>query len=156
MHEKPCSICGKPLEVDQFDQGECKNCGWYNSPFDDASKFASKFPNIYLMQIDNTDIVIYPNMVSQNKAKRLYQEGKPFTPSLDDFMGMLYFYSEVEFRYSNKDCELSFTKDTRIIFGWSPESVTCFNGKEDFIQNAKIGDEYVRDIWDKVEDPRYI
>ena len=30
-----------------------------------------------------------------------------------------------------------------------------FKTKEDFIQNAKIDNEYVRDIWDKVENPCY-
>ena len=46
--------------------------------------------------------------------------------------------------------------DTKIEFGWSPENVYYFSNKEDFIQNAKIGDEYVRDIWDKVENPKYM
>ena len=99
-----------------------------------------------------------PNLTSLNKAKRLYQDGKPFTPDLDDFLEMLYFYNEVEFWYKGLNCCLFLTDNPqgKIDFGWSPENGYYFSDKEDFIQNAKIGDEYVRDIWDKVENPEYI
>lgn len=155
MHEKPCSICGKPLKVDPFDQGECKVCGWYNSMFDNANKYAAKFPNVYLLQIDNTDIVIYPNLIPQNKAKKLLAEGKPFTPSLEDFLGAFDFYGEVCFMYKNKGYDLYRTDEDGIEFDGEDFSIN-FSSKEDFIANAKIGNEYVRDIWDKVEDPRYM
>ena len=42
--------------------------------------------------------------------------------------------------------------------GWGPkdDEVAYFKNKEDFVQNAKIGNEYVRDIWDKIENPCYL
>lgn len=88
----------------------------------------------------------------------LYQEGKTFRPDLIDFLDGLYFYSEMEFWYKELNCGVFLRGDTnrKIEFGWSPENVYYFLNKEDFIQNAKIGDEYVRDIWDKVENPKYI
>lgn len=46
--------------------------------------------------------------------------------------------------------------ECEIEFDWSPENAYFFLDKEDFIQKAKIGDEFVRDIWDKVENPKYM
>lgn len=39
--------------------------------------------------------------------------------------------------------------------GWYNGTI-YFKDKEDFIKNAKIDNEYVRDIWDKVENPCYL
>ena len=135
-----CDVCGKAILVSKTGNGECLHCGWYNN----------------ILGARNDDKVIFPNFVSLNKAKRLYQEGKPFSPDLNDFVEMLYFYSEVEFWYKGLNCCVSIREDNKIEFGWSPDNVYYFADKNDFIQNAKIGDEYVKDIWDKVEDPKYM
>lgn len=140
IFEKKCVVCGKTLLVSKTGNGECQHCGWYNNRLGEI----------------NEDEVIFPNLISLNKAKRLYQEGKPFRPDLNDFMEMLYFYSEVEFWYKRLNCCASLREDNKIEFGWSPDNVYHFTDKDDFIKNAKIGDEYVRDIWDKVENPKYI
>ena len=108
------------------------------------------------MDEENENEVIFPNLVSLNKAKRLYQEGKSFSPDLNDFMEMLYFYSEVEFWYKGLNCCVTLKEDSKIEFGWSPDNVYYFADKDDFIKNAKIGNEYIQDIWDKVENPKYI
>ena len=41
---------------------------------------------------------------------------------------------------------------------WGPEpnGTIYFKNKEDFIENAKIGDEYIKDIWDRIEEPSYL
>ena len=138
--EKKCVICGNSVLTDIYGQGRCFHCNWYNDVMDE----------------ENENEVIFPNLVSLNKAKRLYQEGKPFSPDLNDFMEMLYFYSEVEFWYKGLNCCLFIREDTTIEFGWSPDNVYYFADKDDFIKNAKIGNEYIQDIWDKVENPKYI
>lgn len=138
--EKKCVICGNTILTDKYGQGRCPHCNWYNDVMDE----------------ENANEVIFPNLVSLNKAKRLYQEGKPFSPDLNDFIEMLYFYSEVEFWYKGLNCCVSISEDNKIEFGWSPDNVYYFADKNDFIQNAKIGDEYVKDIWDKVENPKYM
>ena len=142
VYEKKCDICNKTLLASKTGNGECQHCGWYNNR---------------LGEINENDVV-FPNLVSLNKAKQLYKEGKPFRPDLKDFLDSLYFYSEVEFWYNGLNCCMCLrgNVDTKIEFGWSPENVYYFSNKEDFIQNAKIGDEYVRDIWDKVENPKYM
>ncbi len=138
--EKKCVVCGNIVMTDIYGQGDCKNCGWYND----------------LMGEENENEVIFPNLVSLAKAKKLYKEGKEIRPDLSDFLDGFMFYGEMEFIYNNLCCDLFGHGEEGIAFGWSPENVYYFSGKEDFIKNAKIGDEYVRDIWDKVEDPRYL
>ncbi len=138
--EKKCVICGNSVLTDIYGQGRCFHCNWYNDVMDE----------------ENENEVIFPNLVSLNKAKRLYQEGKPFSPDLNDFMEMLYFYSEVEFWYKGLNCCVTLKEDSKIEFGWSPDNVYYFADKDDFIKNAKIGNEYIKDIWDKVENPKYI
>lgn len=138
--EKKCVICGNSVLTDMYGQGRCFHCNWYNDVMDE----------------ENENEVIFPNLVSLNKAKRLYQEGKPFSPDLNDFMEMLYFYSEVEFWYKGLNCCVTLKEDSKIEFGWSPDNVYYFADKDDFIKNAKIGNEYIQDIWDKVENPKYI
>ena len=138
--EKKCVICGNSVLTDIYGQGRCFHCNWYNDVMDE----------------ENENEVIFPNLVSLNKAKRLYQEGKSFSPDLNDFMEMLYFYSEVEFWYKGLNCCVTLKEDSKIEFGWSPDNVYYFADKDDFIKNAKIGNEYIQDIWDKVENPKYI
>ena len=135
-----CPVCETNTFKDKYGQGECESCGWH---IDNLSK-------------KNKNSVIYPNLISLNKAKRLYREGKPLKPDLNDFMEMLYFYSEVEFWYKGLNCCATLREDNRIEFGWSPENIFYFLDKDDFIKNAKIGNEFVRDIWDKVKNPKYI
>ncbi len=139
-----CSVCDKSLLVDSSGNGACSNCGWFNDKFGD----------------ENEEYVTFPNVVSKNKAKKLIKEGKPLRPDLNDFLDMLYSYSEVEFWYKEKECCVILLHKnngdiSKIEFGWSPENIYYFSDKDDFIANAKIEDEYVRDIWDKVENPSY-
>ena len=64
----------------------------------------------------------------------------------------------MNFFYNHLNCcvFLKGEKETTIEFGWSPNHIYYFKNKEDFVQNAKIGNEFVRDIWDKVENPSYL
>ena len=137
-----CDVCGKALLAGRTGNGECQYCGWYNNRLGEI----------------NENEVIFPNLISLNKAKRLYKEGLPLRPDLNDFLDGLYFYCEMEFWYNGLNCCLFIADNPQgeIEFGWSPESVNYYLNKEDFIQNAKIGDEFVRDIWDKVENPKYM
>ena len=81
-----CRVCGKSVLVDPYGNGFCENCGRVqNREYD-------KYP----------DDVRYPNIVSFNKAKRLFAEGKPLSPSFEDFIEGLKFYKEMQFDYDGK------------------------------------------------------
>ena len=124
--------------TDEFKQGECPFCGWWNSHLNE----------------ENENCVIFPNVISLNKAKILYSKGLPFSPSIEDFIDMLYFYGETTLIYKGESYSFFLTND-QIEMG-SEKTLHYFKDKADFIQNAKIGNEYVRDIWDKVENPSYM
>lgn len=137
-----CPVCQSKCFKDQYSNGKCDNCGWQFDKY--SNKLRSR--------------VIYPNLVSLNKARKLYNENKPMKPDLNDFLEAFEFYGETGFDYKNIGFSLFAKNENGIEFNWGPEpnGTAYFKDKEDFIQNAKIGDEYVRDIWDKVENPCYL
>ena len=137
-----CPVCGANGSKDQYGRGECDKCGWIFYPFVEEQK----------------DNVIYPNLISLNKAKKLYKENKPMKPDLDDFLEAFEFYGETGFEYKDLMFCLFRHGDNGIEMGWGPndDEIAYFKDEEDFIKNAKIGNEYVRDIWDKVENPCYL
>lgn len=134
----PCAVCGNLTKVDIVRQGKCSNCGWQNS----------------LMGEDNEDRVIYPNLVSLNKAQELYKQGKPFDPNIYEFFEAYHFYGEMQFiykgiRYGIISACREDNEDAIDFFEINCTESQVFESDEDFIQNAKIGDEYVKDIWDQ-------
>ena len=142
IFEKNCAVCGHEYMADIYDQGECSYCGWYNG------KIYCEFP----------DSVIFSNLISLNKAKKLFKEGKKLIPSLEDFLEAFEHYGETGFEYNNVSYGLFRYNEEEIEMSWGPEpnGTVYFKNKEDFIKNAKIGNEYVRDIWDKVENADYM
>ena len=83
IFDKSCSVCGRKIKKDVYDQGDCPFCKWKNNHFADI----------------NPNKVFYPNLISLNKAKQLYKAGKPFEPNLDEFIEALFSYSEMQFEY---------------------------------------------------------
>lgn len=140
IFDKPCAVCGKVIKKDIYDQGDCPYCNWRNNFYAD----------------EHPDIVIYPNLISLNKAKQLYKEGKPFEPNLDEFIEALYCYCEVQFEYNGVyyGVERLGTKDNRYIamFKFNEPISQTFQNKEDFKNNAKVEDKFLKDIWDKTTD----
>jgi hypothetical protein len=136
---KECAVCGKSATVDQFGQGPCKSCSWYQNELGD----------------DNLDRVIFPNLVSLNKARRLYSEGKPFFPSLEDFVEGMFFYNDMTFDLDNRSFCASVHDEDGVIFGYSPESTQIYKTKEEFIAKAHVDGVLLKDIWHKIENPYY-
>lgn len=138
IFKKKCAICGDIVMVDVFGQGECKKCGWFNN----------------IMGEENKNKVIYPNLVSLNKAKWLFKNSLPFEPNLDEFVDGLFFYSEMQFKYNGKYYGVIITNSNKTneaieLFESGTEISQVFNSKEEFLNNAKIGNEFLKDIWDK-------
>jgi len=140
VFDKKCAVCGSLYKADIYLQGECPNCGWENG----------------ILVEENEDRVIGPNMVSLNKAKELYKQGKPRIPDIDDFMGMLFFYGEVQFAYKGIMYGVVFegraNNEEIVLFEADAEVLQTFKTKEEFIKNAKVQGKFVKDIWDKVTD----
>ena len=76
IFEKKCDICGKTLLASKTGNGECPHCGWYNNRLGEI----------------NENTVIFPNLVSLNKAKKLYKENRHIKPDLNDFLEAFEFF----------------------------------------------------------------
>lgn len=135
--ERECAVCGNFYNSDIFGQGRCLHCGWQNGK----------------MSEENENSVIYPNLISLKKAIKLYKEGKPFEPNLDEFLEALYFYSETQFEYKGICYGVIITtfnnQECIEMFEVNGNKSQIFNNKKDFKNNAKIGDAYLKDIWDE-------
>lgn len=139
---KKCAVCKNFYMTSDLDLNPCPFCGWYNDS----------------MCEENPDKVIYRNLISFNKAKHLYTNREPLKPNLNDFLEAFDFYGETGFRYNNIEFGLYSHGENGIEMSWGPEpsGTIHFKNKEDFIENAKIGDEYIKDIWDEIEEPSYL
>ena len=85
--QSKCAVCGHMVMIDEIRNGDkCSNCGWVQN----------------IDGLEFPDRVERPNLVSLNKARELYKEGKPFMPDLDDFIDGYNFYGEMEFTYQGK------------------------------------------------------
>ena len=141
IFDKPCSVCGKIIKKDVYDQGECPYCSWINDGL------ADKNPNV----------VLYPNLISLNKARLLYAEGKPFQPNLDEFLDALYCYSEVQFEYNGTYYAVELMgneieKREISLFNSKTKEQFIFKTRDDFKNNAKVEGKLLKDIWDKTTD----
>lgn len=139
--KKLCSVCGKTIDKDIYDQGDCPFCKWKNS---------------YLADV-NPNKVLYPNLVSLNKAIKLYKEGKAIEPNLDEFIEALNGYGEMQFKYKDVcyavERVFDENKNIKICFYNSKTKESAyFVNDDDFKNNAKIGNEYLKDIWEQTTD----
>lgn len=137
-----CAVCDHSVMIDEIGNGDkCPNCGW------DHAKIHEEFP----------DRVMCPNLISLNKARKLYKEGKPFTPDFDDFIDGFNFYGEMEFTYQGITYGLMRTKNVGIEFwGMNTDKYEIYKDIEEFEQKAQINGKLVKDIWDEVENANWL
>jgi hypothetical protein len=140
-HEKikkiRCVCCGEPVTVDQWGQGRCSHCKWFQAEY----------------YQDYPDRVIIPNMVTLNRARKLFKEGKPFKPTFEEFLMAWEDWGELEFHYKSRRYGLRMGRDDEIRFyEWNvKEGLQTFNTIEEFRDNAHIGGVLLKDLWNDVE-----
>ena len=139
---KACDVCGKPVTIDQFGYGDCKNCGWIQDP----------------ARLKSPDRVEYPNRISLNKAKMLYKQGKKLEPDFDDFIAGLEMYSEMEFTYNNKSYGVFLYEDNQVEFfeNENPENLQVYSNATEFKQKANINGKLLKNIWQDVKNPDFM
>ena len=142
-----CDVCGNIELVDQFGNGLCERCGWN---IDKACK-------------ENSNKVLYPNLVSLNKAKKLYKEGKEFIPDFNDFIEALLMYSEMDFDYNNESYSVIYFSGREkrgelgvVEFAKYGEPFKKFKSIQDFKDNGSINGEKITSIWKDVINARYM
>ena len=97
-----------------------------------------------------------PNLISLNKAKQLYKEGKSFEPNLNEFIEALHNYSEMQFEYNGTYYAVELIYDNKEIkirlFNSQTKEELIFNDDEDFKNNAKVGGKYLKNVWEETTD----
>lgn len=140
-YKKNCEVCSHVIDVDMYKQGKCPHCGWWNC----------------FLNEENPNIIAMPNLVSLNKAIQLYKEGKEFEPNLDEFIEALHYYAEMQFMYNGTYYAVEPVSDENKnlkirLFNSQTKEKTLFKDNKDFKNNAKIKDEYLKDVWEKTTD----
>ena len=142
INKKICDVCGTEVYVDSIGNGdECPNCSWVNCAY------YEKFP----------DRVMNPNLISLNKAKKLYADGKPFLPDLDDFIGGLDFYGEMEFTYQGINYGVTRVQNDAVdLWIFNGGTVELFKDSEEFRDKAQINGKLLKDIWQEIENANWL
>lgn len=142
INKKICDVCGTEVYVDSIGNGdECPKCSWVNCAY------YEEFP----------DRVMCPNLISLNKARTLYKDGKPFTPDFDDFIDGYNFYGEMEFTYKGTTYGLMGVENVGVEFwGMNTDKYEIFKDIEEFVQKAQIDGKLLKDIWQEVENANWL
>ena len=137
-----CAVCGHSVLVDEIGNGnECPKCGWVQN----------------ISNLEFPDGVECPNLISLNKARKLYKEGKSFTPDFDDFIAGFNFYGEMEFTYKGTTYGLMGVENVGVEFwGMKTDKYETFKDIEEFKQKAQIDGKLLKDIWHEVENANWL
>lgn len=140
-----CAVCGQAVAVRNDRVNECQQCGWI------VARQATGQPNVIAM----------PNFVSLNKARQLFQAGKPLEPDYDDFIQMIRYYGEVEFYYNfvrygiatnlgdDGECYIE-------LFIVDGEVVCKYLTLEEFATKANINGVLLKDLWPQVKNANWL
>jgi hypothetical protein len=139
---KKCDVCGRAVLVDQFGGGECSYCTWYQIEYN----------------VEHPDDFCFTNIISLNRARQLYKEGKQFIPNFDEFLEGLRLYKEMEFQFKSIRYGVTFGyvvalgKATVEFFVCEPfKKLQTFGSFDEFKTKAHLGGLLLGDIWGKVE-----
>ena len=140
--QSKCAVCGHSVMIDEIGNGDnCQYCGWAQN----------------IGNLEFPDRVECPNLVSLNKARKLYKEGKPFIPDFDDFIDGYNFYGEMEFTYKGITYGLMGVENVGVEFwGMNTDKYEIYKDIEEFEQKAHINGKLVKDIWDEVENANWL
>jgi len=140
--QKKCQVCSQITSVTKYKHNECVVCGWIHS------NRSWEFP----------DRVIHPNLMPLNKAINLYKKGKALEPDFEDFIGMLKFYSEVEFWHNGTKYAVLWADNSGAwtLYNETTSESSYYKDYDDFAANAHINGRKLKDIWHEVKDPYWL
>ena len=140
--ECKCPVCSHSVMIDEIGNGNnCPRCGWVQN----------------IGNLEFPDRVECPNLISLNKARKLYKEGKPFTPDFEDFIGGYNFYGEMEFTYNGITYGLMGIENEGVEFwGINTDIYQMFKNIEEFAEKAKVDGKPIKDIWNEVENANWL
>ena len=139
---RSCEICGYP--VVNYESGicmRCEKCGWQSGG--NNAEYEVKCG------------LSYPMVVPLSRAREQYKKGKPFKATFEDFIKGLDFYSEMAFTYKGINYGVCYRKDYSILF-YNGNKAWTYQTKDEFYKTANIDGNLLKDLWDEVQNPRYM
>lgn len=133
--EKNCDVCGNPIKTTEYGGGICKKCGW----MDDTHQ--RKYP----------DCKNANNLISLDRAKLLWSEGKKLLPSFDELIDMMGRGFEFQFKFRKHKYMILLDDDDRwqlICEDTGAEQI--FDSVDLFKDNATINDISLHTCWSEV------
>ncbi len=139
IYSKPCDVCGNEIKIDQYGNGECKVCGWFNV----ESKFSEK--------------ANYPNMLSLANARESYRQGKKLLPTFEDFLDIVSRGFEMALWYKRRKYgAMLFSEKSFDFYLWnSEENFQEYQTIEEFGEKANIDGKLLKDIWQNIKRIEY-
>ena len=101
------------------------------------------------------DKVQYPNLVSLNKARKLYKEHQKFKPTFEEFIDALKNYSEMTFEYKKVVFVIYIDHNNRVHL-YCDEKDVIFDNMLDFINNGNINGKTLKNIWTDITNIDYL
>ena len=138
-----CDVCKNMIEIDQYGNGECQNCGWLQS------EESYQHPNVPGIR----------NIPSLNNAIKQYNNGESATlANFNDFIETYNNYGEVEFTLNNIRYGILYDDVTNKIelLNIKTNEKQLFNSIDDFILNAQINGMLLKDIWGNVTNTDFL
>ena len=139
--EKSCDVCGSIVKTPKYGGGRCKTCGWIDDPHQ------REYPNC-----KNSN-----NLVSLNRAKLLWHEGKKLLPDFVELLDMMRRGFEFDFLLHGRKYEVLLDKDDRWrLLRIGTESFQIFDSVDEFANGASIDDIPLSVCWGEISTVDYM
>ena len=135
---KKCDICKNNVYVDQWGNGKCKKCGWYQNA--DCLNFPK--------------VANPPNFISLNKAKRRYKKGENFYPTFKEFINLVERGFDFSFAFKNKKYQI-LVHDDITLWEVDTENYVVYKSISDFKNNLSIDNQPISTNWQDIKKLEY-
>ena len=135
---KKCDVCKNDVCVDQWGNGKCKICGWYQ--------------NVDCLQYPK--VTNPPNFISLNKARIKYKRGEKFFPTFKEFVKLVARGFDFSFVFKNKKYQISVHNDITL---WEvdTQNFTVYKSISDFRNNLSIDGQLISTNWQNIKKLEY-
>ena len=136
-----CAICNSSVYIDQYGNGKCEICGWWQSELGEH----------------NVTEIVPPNLISFANAKKSIKAGFKITPTVYDFAQASEQHGEMDFWYKDRRFGIITLDDGVKFYQWGTKgTIQTFLNIAEFVERAPIDGRLIKDIWHEVENPDYL
>ena len=129
MTIKKCQVCGEDVKIDNYGNGKCKNCGWWQD------ENAILFPNA----------VNSPNFLSLNESKDYFIKKEKKIIYFQRVCELVDRGFDISFVYKNKRYQID-KHDNITLWEMGTKNFTTYENITKFKNTAKINNKMICDI----------